>query len=133
MSGVAVRGAMLAGWSPGSKYPLLGGVRASAQLVSYEAALGLSVASVVLVTGSLSTRDIVAQHSTAGIGGVLPNWNIIQLAVVPFIIFVIAATAELNRPPFDPVESETELLGGLNTEYAPFGFALFDLAELINP
>jgi NADH-quinone oxidoreductase subunit H len=132
MSGVAVYGVMLAGWSSGSKYPLLGGVRASAQMVSYEAALGLSVASVVLVTGSLSTRDIVAQQSTAGIGNLLPNWNIIQLAVVPFIIFVIAATAELNRPPFDLVEAESELVGGFNTEYASVGFALFYLAEFMN-
>jgi NADH-quinone oxidoreductase subunit H len=132
MSGVAVYGVMLAGWASGSKYPLLGSVRASAQLISYEAALGLSVATVVLATGSLSTRDVVAQQATAGIGNVLPNWNIIQLAVVPFVIFVIAATAELNRPPFDLVEAESELVGGFNTEYASVGFALFYLAEFMN-
>ncbi|HTC85668.1 MAG TPA: NADH-quinone oxidoreductase subunit H [Candidatus Acidoferrum sp.] len=132
MSGVAVYGVMLAGWSSGSKYPLLGSVRASAQMVSYEAAMGLSVASVVLVAGSLSTRDVVAQQTTAGIGHILPNWNIIQLALVPFVIFVVAATAELNRPPFDLVEAESELVGGFNTEYASVGFALFYLAEFMN-
>jgi NADH-quinone oxidoreductase subunit H len=132
MSGVAVYGIMLAGWASGSKYPLLGSVRASAQLISYEAALGLSVVAVVLVTGSLSTHDIVAQQETAGIGNILPNWNIIQLAVVPFIIFLVAVTAELNRPPFDLVEAESELVGGFNTEYSSIGFALFYLAEFMN-
>jgi len=93
MSGIAVYGVMLAGWASGSKYPLLGSVRASAQVISYEAALGLSVGAVVLVSGSLSTRDIVAAQATRGLGGILPNWNIIQLAVVPFVIFAIAVTA----------------------------------------
>ena len=132
MSGVAVYGVMLAGWASGSKYPLLGSVRASAQMVSYEAALGLSVVAVVLVSGSLRTRAIVDQQRLAGIGHVLPNWNIIQLAVVPFVIFLIAATAELNRPPFDLVEAESELVGGFNTEYSSIGFALFYLAEFMN-
>ncbi|HZQ58219.1 MAG TPA: NADH-quinone oxidoreductase subunit H, partial [Acidimicrobiales bacterium] len=74
MSGIAIYGVMLAGWSSGSKYPLLGSVRASAQLISYEAALGLSLVAVVLVSGSLSTHDIVVQQAGRGIGGVLPNW-----------------------------------------------------------
>jgi NADH-quinone oxidoreductase subunit H len=129
MSGIAIYGVMLAGWSSGSKYPLLGSVRASAQLISYEAALGLSIGAVVLVSGSLSTRDIVAQQATRGIGGVLPNWNVIQLAVVPFVIFVIAATAELNRPPFDLTEADSELVAGYMTEYSAIGFAFFYLAE----
>jgi NADH-quinone oxidoreductase subunit H len=129
MSGIAIYGVMLAGWSSGSKYPLLGSVRASAQLISYEAALGLSIGAVVLVSGSLSTRDIVAQQATRGIGGVLPNWNLIQLAVVPFVIFVIAATAELNRPPFDLTEADSELVAGYMTEYSAIGFAFFYLAE----
>jgi NADH-quinone oxidoreductase subunit H len=132
MSGIAVYGVMLAGWSSGSKYPLLGSVRASAQMVSYEAALGLSIVSVVLVTGSLSTRDIVVTQAGGGIGNVLPNWNIIQLAVVPFIVFLVAVTAEMNRPPFDLVEAESELVGGFNTEYSSIGFALFYLAEFMN-
>jgi NADH-quinone oxidoreductase subunit H len=132
MSGIAVYGVMLAGWSSGSKYPLLGSVRASAQMVSYEAALGLAVASVVLVTGSLSTRDIVTAQATRGIGGVLPNWNVIQLAFVPFVLFMIAATAELNRPPFDLTEADSELVGGYMTEYSAFQFAMFYLAEYMN-
>jgi NADH-quinone oxidoreductase subunit H len=129
MSGIAIYGVMLAGWSSGSKYPLLGSVRASAQLISYEAALGLSIVAVVLVSGSLSTHDIVVQQAGRGIGGVLPNWNVIQLAVVPFVIFVIAATAELNRPPFDLTEADSELVAGYMTEYSAIGFAFFYLAE----
>jgi NADH-quinone oxidoreductase subunit H len=129
MSSLGVYGVMLAGWSSGSKYPLLGSVRASAQVISYEAALGLSIASVILVSGSLSTHDIVVQQAGRGIGGVLPNWNVIQLAVVPFVIFVIAATAELNRPPFDLTEADSELVAGYMTEYSAIGFAFFYLAE----
>jgi NADH-quinone oxidoreductase subunit H len=129
MSGIAIYGVMLAGWSSGSKYPLLGSVRASAQLISYEAALGLSIVSVVLVSGSLSTRDIVVAQAGRGIGGVLPNWNVIQLAVVPFVIYLIASTAELNRPPFDLTEADSELVGGYMTEYSAIGFAFFYLAE----
>jgi NADH-quinone oxidoreductase subunit H len=127
-SSVAVYGVMLAGWSSGSKYPLLGSVRASAQMVSYEAALGLSIVSVVLVTGALTTSSIVAsQH-----GSFLVRWNLIRLGFVPFIVFLIAATAELNHPPFDLVEAEQELVGGFNTEYSAIGFALFYLAEFMN-
>jgi NADH-quinone oxidoreductase subunit H len=129
MSGIAVYGVMLAGWSSGSKYPLLGSVRASAQLISYEAALGLSIVSVVLYSGSLSTRDIVVEQAGRGIGAVLPNWNLIQLAVVPCVIFLIAATAELNRPPFDLTEADSELVAGYMTEYSAIGFAFFYLAE----
>jgi len=129
MSALAIYGVMLAGWASGSKYPLLGSVRASAQLISYEAALGLSIAAVVLIAGSLSTRDIVVQQAGRGIGGVLPNWNLIQLAVVPFVIFLIAATAELNRPPFDLTEADSELVAGYMTEYSAIGFAFFYLAE----
>jgi len=126
ISSIAVYGIMLAGWSSGSKYPLLGSVRASAQMVSYEAALGLSLASVLLVTGTLSTNGIVAAQSTIG------NWNVITTGLVPFLIFFIAATAELNRPPFDLVEAEQELVGGFNTEYSSIRFALFYLAEFMN-
>jgi NADH-quinone oxidoreductase subunit H len=125
MSSVAVYGVMLAGWASGSKYPLLGSVRASAQMISYEAAMGLSVAAVVLMTGSLSTSAIVADQA-------IWRWNIVRLGIVPFAIFLIAATAELNRPPFDLVEAEQELVGGFNTEYASIGFALFYLAEFMN-
>jgi len=127
MSSVAVYGVMLAGWASGSKYPLLGAVRASAQMISYEAAMGLSVVAVVLITGSLSTRTIVTDQA-----GAIWHWNVIRLGIIPFVIFLIAGTAELNRPPFDLVEAEQELVGGFNTEYASIGFALFYLAEFMN-
>ncbi len=125
MSSVAVYGVMLAGWSSGSKYPLLGSVRATAQMVSYEAALGLSLAAVLLVAGSLSTNQIVAEQ--AGF-----RWNLWMTGLVPFVIFTIAGTAELNRPPFDLVEAEQELVGGFHTEYSSFRFAMFYLAEFLN-
>ena len=127
MSSIAVYGIMLAGWSSGSKYPLLGSVRASAQMVSYEAALGLSVVAVVLLSGSLSTHDIVAAQA-----GSILNWNVIATAGVPFAIFCVAATAELNRPPFDLVEAEQELVGGFHTEYSSIRFGMFYLAEFMN-
>jgi NADH-quinone oxidoreductase subunit H len=126
ISSLAVYGIMLAGWSSGSKYPLLGSVRASAQMVSYEAALGLSLASVILVAGTLSTSGIVAAQ------GSLTQWHVIATGVVPFIIFMISATAELNRPPFDLVEAEQEIVGGFHTEYSSIRFALFYLAEFMN-
>src|SRR5438034_1058180 len=112
MSSIAVYGVMLAGWSSGSKYPLLGSVRASAQMVSYEAAMGLSVVAVVLAAGTLSTHAIVLDQAGRGPGGILPNWNVITLGGVPFLIYLIATTAEINRPPFDLVEAEQELVGG---------------------
>jgi NADH-quinone oxidoreductase subunit H len=125
LSGIGVYGVMLAGWSSGSKYPLIGSVRASAQMVSYEAALGLSLAAVVLKTGSLSTQAIVAGQ--AGF-----RWNLWDLIFIPAIVFAIAATAELNRPPFDLVEAESELVGGFHTEYSSARFAMFYLAEFMN-
>jgi len=131
MSAVAVYGVMLAGWSSGSKYPLLGSVRASAQMVSYEAALGLAVAAVVLYTGDLSTRAIVNGQEGL-LRHVLPSWNVFRLGFVPFFVFLIASTAELNRPPFDLVEAEQELVGGFHTEYSSIRFALFFLAEFMN-
>ena len=126
ISSIAVYGIMLAGWSSGSKYPLLGSVRASAQMVSYEASLGLSLAAVLLVSGTLSTAGIVNMQSSLG------NWNVVATGFVPFFIFMISATAEMNRPPFDLVEAEQELVGGFNTEYSSIRFALFFLAEFMN-
>jgi len=125
MSSMAVYGVMLAGWSSGSKYPLLGSVRAAAQMISYEAALGLSLLAVLLNSGSLSTNEIVSGQAGW-------NWNLWATGVVPFIVFFIAATAELNRPPFDLVEAEQELVGGFHTEYSSLRFALFFLAEFMN-
>lgn len=126
LSSVAVYGIMLAGWSSGSKYPLLGSVRASAQMISYEAALGLSLATVILIAGTLSTSGIVASQSS------FTRWHVVATGVLPFLIFLVAATAELNRPPFDLVEAEQELVGGFNTEYSSIRFALFFLAEFMN-
>ena len=126
LSSIAVYGIMLAGWSSGSKYPLLGSVRASAQMISYEAALGLSLAAVLLSSGTLSTAGIVAGQDS------FVDWNVISTGIVPFVIFLIATTAELNRPPFDLVEAEQELVGGFNTEYSGIRFALFFLAEFMN-
>jgi NADH-quinone oxidoreductase subunit H len=131
-SSIAVYGVMLAGWSSGSKYPLLGAVRASAQMVSYEAAMGLSVVTVVLLAGSLSTHDIVMSQAGDGFGGIVPRWNLIVTGLVPFVIFLVAGTAEMNRPPFDLVEAEQELVGGFHTEYSSIRFALFYLAEFMN-
>jgi NADH-quinone oxidoreductase subunit H len=125
MSGIAVYGVMLAGWASGSKYPLLGSVRASAQMVSYEAAMSLAIAAAVLAAGSLSTRDIVIAQEGF-------RWNLWVLGVIPFGIYLIAATAETNRPPFDLVEAEQELVGGFHTEYSSISFALFFLAEFMN-
>jgi NADH-quinone oxidoreductase subunit H len=124
-SSVSVYGVILAGWASGSKYPLMGGVRSSAQMVSYEAALGLTVATVVLVTGSLLTPAIVAEQH----GGFLYHWNVFRTYGLPAAIFFIAITAEMTRPPFDLVEAEEELSGGYNLEYSSIGFALFYLAE----
>jgi NADH-quinone oxidoreductase subunit H len=128
MSALGVYGVMLAGWSSGSKYPLLGSVRASAQIVSYEAALGLSVAAVLLVTGAVGTHSIVASQAER----FFIDWNLVVTGAVPAIVFLIAGTAELNRPPFDLVEAEQELVGGFNTEYSSIRFALFFLAEFMN-
>ncbi len=127
MSSIAVYGVMLAGWSSGSKYPLLGSVRASAQMISYEAALGITTVTVVLVTGSLSTRAIVQSQASA-----FWDWNVLRLGIVPFVLFLTAITAELTRPPFDLTEAEQELVGGFHTEYSSIRFALFFLAEFMN-
>jgi NADH-quinone oxidoreductase subunit H len=127
MSSVGIYGIMLAGWSSGSKYPLLGAVRASAQMVSYEAALGLSVVAVVLLTGSLSTHTIVDSQADSFL-----DWNVWRTGVLPFAIFFVAACAELNRAPFDLVEAEQELVGGFHTEYSSIRFGMFYLSEYMN-
>ena len=128
LSSMAVYAAVLAGWSSGSKYPLLGGVRASAQMISYEAAMGLALVPVILFTGTTSVVGIVdAQAGT--VFGFLGVWNVVLIP--SFIIFFIAGIAETNRAPFDLVEAESEIIG-FHTEYSGFRFALFFLAEYIN-
>jgi len=126
MSSLAVYGIMLAGWSSGSKYPLFGSVRASAQMVSYEAALGLSLVAVLIKSGTLSTHEIVVGQADGW------SWNLWVTGFIPFIVFLIATTAELNRPPFDLVEAEQEIVGGFHTEYSSIRFALFFLGEYMN-
>jgi NADH-quinone oxidoreductase subunit H len=122
-SSMGVYGIVLAGWSSGSPYPLLGGLRSAAQVISYEVAMGLSIVAVILYTGSLSTGDIVdAQHGL---------WFAIALAP-SFIIYMISMVGETNRAPFDLPEAESELVGGFHTEYSSMKFALFFLAEYVN-
>ncbi|MBM3659036.1 MAG: NADH-quinone oxidoreductase subunit H [Actinobacteria bacterium] len=131
MSGIGLYGVMLAGWASGSKYPLLGSVRASAQLLSYEAALGLAIVGVLVHTGSLSTRTIVDQQAWDGVGSAFSQWYWLP-AIGAFVIFCISAIAETNHPPFDLVEAEQELVGGFHTEYTGIRFAIFFLAEFMN-
>jgi len=131
MSGVGLYGVMLAGWSSGSKYPLLGSVRASAQLLSYEAAFGLSIVAVLLHAGTLSTRGIANAQAWTNWHSFVTDWYW-SVAIVSFVIFVIAAVAETNHPPFDLVEAEQELVGGFHTEYTGIRFAIFFLAEFMN-
>ena len=132
MSGIGLYGVMLAGWSSGSKYPLLGSVRASAQLLSYEAAFGLAIVGVLVHVG----HAVDARHrQPAGVGRARTrssrDWYWLP-AIVAFVIFVIAAIAETNHPPFDLVEAEQELVGGFHTEYTGIRFAIFFLAEFMN-
>jgi NADH-quinone oxidoreductase subunit H len=126
LSSMAVYAITLAGWASGSKYPMLGSVRASAQMISYEAAMGLALVPVVIFAGSTSMTTIVEQQ-TGTFYGFIPAWNIVL--VPSFVIFLISGFAEANRPPFDLVEAEQELVGGFHTEYSGFRFALFFLAE----
>jgi NADH-quinone oxidoreductase subunit H len=131
MSGLGVYGVMLAGWSSGSKYPLLGSVRASAQLLSYEAAFGLAILGVLIQAGTLSTHEIAAQQQWTNWLSFGTHW-FWGKTIVAFVIFLIAATAETNHPPFDLVEAEQELVGGFVTEYTGIRFAIFFLAEFMN-
>lgn len=123
IASVGVYGIVLAGWSSGSTYPLLGGLRSSAQVISYEVAMGLSLVAVFIYAGSMSTSDIVAAQQKWWFGVVLfPS----------FIIYMISMVGETNRAPFDLAEAEGELVGGFHTEYSSLKFALFFLAEYVN-
>jgi NADH-quinone oxidoreductase subunit H len=130
MGSLMVYGIVLAGWSSGSVYPLLGAVRSSAQMISYEVGMGLSVISIVMFSGTLSTRGIVAGQAGTWLG-VIPHWYI--FAQFPaFLMFMIASLAETNRAPFDLPEAETELVAGFHTEYSGIKFAMFMLAEYLH-
>jgi NADH-quinone oxidoreductase subunit H len=138
-SSMAVYGVVLAGWASGSTYPLLGGLRSSAQMISYEVAMGLSIVAVFMTAGTMSTSQIVkaqagndpAGFDILGWNPTAPSWYAVLL-LPSFIIYCIAAVGETNRAPFDLPEAESELVGGFHTEYSSFKFALFFLAEYIN-
>jgi NADH-quinone oxidoreductase subunit H len=129
VTSIGVYGIALAGWSSNNKYSLLGALRSSAQLVSYELALGLSLVGVVLRAGSLNLRVIVEQQAINGIA----SWNLFGgMQFVAFFIYLMAAYAETNRSPFDLPEAESELTGGYHTEYSSMKFAMFFMAEYAN-
>ena len=123
VASVGVYGIVLAGWSSGSTYPLLGGLRSSAQVISYEIAMGLSLVAVFIYAGSMSTSEIVAAQS---------SWWYAVVLFPSFAIYAISMVGETNRAPFDLAEAEGELVGGFHTEYSSLKFALFFLAEYIN-
>ncbi|AZM60657.1 MULTISPECIES: NADH-quinone oxidoreductase subunit NuoH [unclassified Streptomyces] len=123
VASVGIYGIVLAGWSSGSTYPLLGGLRSCAQMISYEIAMGAAFASVFLYSGSMSTSTIVEQQTD--------RWYILLLPV-SFLIYIVTMVGEVNRAPFDMPESEGDLVGGFNTEYSSIKFAMFMLAEYIN-
>ncbi|MEX0833692.1 MAG: NADH-quinone oxidoreductase subunit NuoH [Actinomycetota bacterium] len=123
MTSIGVYGIVLAGWSSGSRYPLLGAIRSSAQMISYEIGMGLALVAVLMYSGTLSMSGIVASQDRV--------WNIVP-QFPAFVIYAIASLAETNRPPFDLPEAETELVAGYHTEYSGIKFAMFFLAEYMN-
>jgi NADH-quinone oxidoreductase subunit H len=134
MGSLAVYGVVLAGWSSGSSYPLLGAVRSSAQMISYEVGMALGLVAVLMYAGTLTMSEIVARQAgfleIAGVP-VLPRWNVIP-QLPAFLIYAVSALAETNRPPFDLPEAETELVAGYHTEYSGITFAMFFLAEYLH-
>jgi NADH-quinone oxidoreductase subunit H len=128
LTSISVYGVTLAGWSSNSKYALLGGLRSSAQMISYELSMGLAVVSVVLLAGSLRLVDIVEDQA---VGWGFFGWNLFRNPV-GFLLFVVTAFAETNRAPFDLPEAEQELVGGYHTEYSGMKFGMFFLAEYVN-
>ena len=130
IASMGVYGIVLAGWSSNSKYSLLGGLRSSAQMISYELSYGLSLASVLVVANSLSLTQIVNGQAGSWLG-FLPRWYVF-IQPVAFLVFLTAGIAETNRAPFDFPEAEQELVAGYHTEYSSMSFAMFFLAEYIN-
>jgi NADH-quinone oxidoreductase subunit H len=133
VASIGVYGIVLAGWSSGSTYSLLGALRSSAQVISYEVAMGLALVAVFLFAGSLSTSEIVARQAQpiSFLGAELPLWYAVQL-VPSFVIYMISMVGETNRAPFDLPEAEGELVGGFHTEYSSMRFAMFFMAEYMN-
>ncbi len=130
VASMGVYGIIIAGWASNSKYSLLGALRSSAQMISYELSFAMTIAAMVLLAGSLSLREIVDAQAGTWFG-VIPRWNIF-IAPLGFIIFAISAVAETNRAPFDFPEAEQELVAGYFTEYSSMRFAMFFMAEYIN-
>ncbi|MFY9730544.1 MAG: complex I subunit 1 family protein [Candidatus Acidiferrales bacterium] len=130
ITSIGVYGVALAGWSSNSKYPLLGGLRSSAQMISYEVALTLSVVGVLLVAGSFNFNELIL-HQRGYYLHFIPRWHVIP-QIVGFLCYLTAAVAETNRVPFDLPEAETELVAGFHTEYSSFKFAMFFMAEYGN-
>ena len=126
LTSIGVYGLVLAGWASNSKYPLIGGLRSSAQLISYELTMGLAIVSIVLLSGSLRLNDIISQQQ-----GHFLSRNVFKQPLA-FLIFLIAVYAETNRLPFDLTEAEQELVGGYHTEYSSMKFAMFYMAEYAN-
>ncbi len=129
MSSVGILGIILGGWSSNSHYPLLGALRSAAQLVSYEVALAFALVSGVMVAGTLSMQGIITAQLQRGVWFIFGNYGFM---IVPFAVYIIAATAETNRAPFDLPEAESELVAGFHTEYSGFRWALYFLAEYAN-
>jgi NADH-quinone oxidoreductase subunit H len=122
MTSIQVYGVVLAGWASGSNYPLLGAVRSTAQMISYEVAMGLALVAVLMYSGELSFSRIVAEQDRV--------WNVVPMFPA-FVVFMIGALAETNRPPFDLAEAESELVAGFHTEYSGISFAMFFLGEYV--
>ncbi|MBS1682908.1 MAG: NADH-quinone oxidoreductase subunit NuoH [Bacteroidetes bacterium] len=130
VASIGVYGIMVGGWSSNNKFSLIGAIRASAQMISYEISMGLAIIALILMTGTLSLREISLQQA----GGVGSDWNLWNVVYQPlgFLIFLVCAFAECNRTPFDLPECETELVGGYHTEYSSMKLGLYLFAEYIN-
>lgn len=134
LTGLGVYGIVIAGWASNSKYSLMGGLRSSAQMISYELALSLSVVAVLIPAGTLDLVKIVEMQGGAWFG-IIPKWNVLALfpaGLIAFVVYLISAIAETNRVPFDLPEAETELVAGFHTEYSALKFALFFMGEYVN-
>ncbi len=135
MASIGVYAIMIGGWASNNKYSLMGAIRASSQMISYELAMGLSLLSVIMMSGTLDLKIMTELQATGKIWGLIPadgtNWNILYQPVA-FIIFFTCALAETNRAPFDLAECESELVNGFHTEYSSMKFGLFLFAEYVN-